>query len=162
MNQPGGWGGGTVVANTALDVEAAFTLLQGQDYAGAYLLLKNQKDDAPVAAKFNLALCQIKAARYAEAATLLESALTTFKRPLPAAPVDEVYRLLAVQGQPYLKPMSAKLAELRPLLCKENICRLLIDTYVALERLEKIKPLTTGLLDYPNVQAAIKRVEGGV
>ncbi len=134
-------------------------------YAEAYRLLKKEPA-GKVSVLYNLALCCRFAGDHRQALYRLDEALSVFRPALgnDAAPEDEIYRAsVAAQNatNTHLSGVTEKYVSRFPEMMKDNILRLKVDCYSALQHRNKVIE-TAALLKnkgYRNVVEALETAE---
>ncbi len=143
------------------DLEVIYKLLHNEDYASAYLLLKPIIETEDISIKYNYAICMVNVNKYNEAKGILEDLLYEMKsRLIPNIKKDDIYiSLLEKSEQRYLKPMLYNFPKELGEIIRENITRLLIDVYYALNEFDRILSLSVGLEHFDNVKNILKEIK---
>ncbi len=139
-------------------------LISNGQYAEAYLLL-SKETSRKISSLYNLALCSYFAGKYEQTIYRLDEALSTFRPAPDSNPVeDDLYNaIVRVQNatDAYQTGITEKYVQRFPGITKDNILRLKIDAYLALERWNKVIE-TAALLknkNYRNVEEALHVAE---
>ncbi len=151
-------------APKTVDDDWIVQLISAGRYAEVYQLLAKEPS-RKVSSSYNLALCLFFANKYEQALYRLDEALTMLRPAPEMAPMeDELYNaILKVQNvtESYRVGVTEKYVLRFPGMMKNNILRLKVDAYLALERWNKIIEMATLLKskNYRNVEEALRVAE---